>query len=76
MVGVGIGLVLAAIAMAAAWRHNPGGEFHSAAGIEWGPWLTLGGLWAAVPTGAGLALTLAAGIAWRRAQRRSGGAAG
>lgn len=35
----------AVMAMGAAWGHNPDEEFHSAAGVQWGRWLTIGFVW-------------------------------
>ena len=36
---------IAALMMYFAWQHNPQGEFHSAAGVEWKTWLGLGLVW-------------------------------
>jgi hypothetical protein len=36
---------VAAFVMYAAWQHNPQGEFHSAAGVDWKAWLGLGLVW-------------------------------
>jgi hypothetical protein len=43
---VGVGL----FAMSAAWSHNPQAEYHDPEGssVQWGNWLSVGGLWAAL----------------------------
>jgi len=39
------GFVVAAMAMLAAWDHNPQGTIHSESGIDWVYWLSLGFSW-------------------------------
>jgi hypothetical protein len=39
------GIVVSAWTMAAAWAHNPNGEFHESLGIHWQAWLAIGASW-------------------------------
>ena len=34
--------------MAAAWQHNPQGEFHDAVAVHWAAWLSVGASWLGV----------------------------
>ncbi len=43
--GAVLGLLAASFALAAAWHHNPHGEFHHEAGIQWAAWLPIGASW-------------------------------
>jgi len=38
-------LAAAALAMTAAWEHNPQGDFHVNGRVVWRPWLAIGGSW-------------------------------
>ena len=53
------GILLAALAMFAAWQHNPQGEFHNNDGIQWTSWLSVGASWfvaAQIPSAVGWVL--------------------
>ena len=43
--GISVGALAAAATMAAAWDHNPQGEFHATGVIHWADWLFVGGSW-------------------------------
>lgn len=43
------GVILGGVMMYIAWEHNPQGEFHTEAGLEWSRWLGLGALWFLLP---------------------------
>ena len=51
LAGIASGIVVGAFAMAAAWDHNPQGEFHDAGGIHWVGWLAVGLGWFLPVTG-------------------------
>jgi len=40
-----VALAAAALAMTAAWKHNPQSEFHVDGRVFWRPWLAIGGSW-------------------------------
>jgi hypothetical protein len=44
-VGFGVGAVVAALAMWAAWSHNMQGEIYNEVGIDWLYWLLIGLSW-------------------------------
>jgi len=43
--GIVAGVLGAGAMMTIAWEHNPQGEFHGAAGIQWHNWLPIGVVW-------------------------------
>lgn len=43
--GSGVGLLVAAVVLSAAWEHNPQGEFHELGVVHWDSVLWLVGSW-------------------------------
>jgi hypothetical protein len=50
LIGALPAILFGALAMYAAWQHNPQGEFHDyqTGAIQWADWLTVGLVWFAV----------------------------